>query len=57
MLEGELTVGVIAAACALGYLDLRLPDLGWRTVAPELAAWFADFSQRPSMQATLHPTS
>ncbi len=52
-LNGPLTMGQIAVACALGYLDFRLGDRDWRGNCPELAAWFAVFEARPSMQATL----
>jgi glutathione S-transferase len=51
-LEGPLTMGQIALACALGYLDLRHGDRDWRAGRPGLAAWFAGFSARPSMTAT-----
>ncbi len=44
---GEVTIG-----CALGYLDFRYADLGWRDKHPKLADWFAKFSQYPSMLAT-----
>jgi hypothetical protein len=44
---------VIALASALGYLDLRFPDLDWRGAYPGLSAWFASFDQRPSMRATV----
>jgi glutathione S-transferase len=54
-LRGEVSVGVIAAACALGYLDLRLESFNWRALAPQLAAWFATFSKRTSMRTTRHP--
>jgi len=33
-----LTVGTLALACALGYLDFRFPD-NWRTAQPTLVAW------------------
>lgn len=46
----------IAAACALGYLDYRFPDLGWRRRHPTLAAWYEKFSETPAMQATV-PTA
>ena len=49
---GQLDIGTIATACALGYLDFRFPRLGWRSDRPLLAAWFEDFAERPSMQAT-----
>jgi len=51
-LEGELTIGSITAACALGYLDFRLPDVKWRDSAPGLTRWFGKVSARPSFQAT-----
>jgi glutathione S-transferase len=46
------TIGEISVACALGYINFRLPDLDWRTSRPKLAAWFEKFSNYPSMQAT-----
>ena len=48
-------IGDIAAACALGYLDFRLPDMGWRASRPRLAAWFERQQKRPSMAATAPP--
>lgn len=48
----SLTLADIAAGCALGYLDLRLPDLAWRAGHDRLAQWFAGLSERPSMRAT-----
>jgi len=51
-LEG-LDMANIAVACALGYLEFRFADRNWRVLAPNLSAWEADFSQRPSMQATI----
>jgi Glutathione S-transferase len=52
-LEGPLTIGTIAIGCALGYLDFRMGDRDWRAAQPGLAAWYAGFAQRPSMQATI----
>ncbi len=49
---GGFTIGTLAAACALGYLDLRFPDIAWRDGRDGLAAWYAEISQRPSIQAT-----
>ncbi|SEM78814.1 Glutathione S-transferase [Pseudomonas sp. ok272] len=46
-------IAAISVACALGYLDLRHPDLNWREAQPQLAAWYAEVSQRPSMLATV----
>jgi len=42
----------IAYACALGYLEFRLPDITWRTRHPKIAAWFDTFAQRASMTST-----
>jgi glutathione S-transferase len=45
-------IGTIALGCALGYLDFRFGNENWRTSRPKLAAWFARFSERPSMART-----
>ncbi|WP_342238982.1 glutathione S-transferase [Inquilinus sp. OTU3971] len=52
-LDGPLTIGTIGAASALGYLDLRFADWGWRETHPRLAAWHAAFAERPSYIATI----
>lgn len=49
----RLNLGTLTVGCALGYLDFRFPDRDWRGARPKLARWFAEFSQRPSMQATV----
>ncbi|MFC3674250.1 glutathione S-transferase family protein [Ferrovibrio xuzhouensis] len=49
------TIGEISIGCALGYLDFRNPDEGWRAGHPDLARWFAVFDARPAMQATRPP--
>lgn len=54
-LSGPFDVAAISVACALGYLDFRHPDLQWRAGHPQLAAWYADVSQRPSLLATQPP--
>jgi len=54
-LAGGLTIGQITIGCALGYLDFRFADMGWRKTRPKLAAWFEKFSKRKSMQATMPP--
>ncbi|WP_285419270.1 glutathione S-transferase [Pseudomonas sp. efr-133-TYG-5] len=51
-LTSHFDVAAISVACALGYLDLRFPDLGWRDANPRLANWYFEVSQRPSMIAT-----
>jgi glutathione S-transferase len=52
VLQGRVDIGTLALACALGYLDLRFDDWGWRLRFPQLAAWAAGFVQRPSLQAS-----
>ncbi|QTT86488.1 glutathione S-transferase N-terminal domain-containing protein [Pseudomonas chlororaphis] len=54
-LASHFDVASISVACALGYLDFRQPDLRWRDTQPQLAAWYAEVSQRPSMLATQPP--
>ncbi len=51
-LEGRIDIGHIGVACALGYLDFRHDERGWRTGRPLLAAWYERFAERPSMIAT-----
>ena len=46
------TIGEIAVACALGYLDFRLPELSWRETRPNLRDWYEKFAQYPSMKDT-----
>jgi glutathione S-transferase len=52
LLNGPLTLAHISIACALGYLDLRHDARNWRQGHDALAAWFADFSKRPSFRET-----
>ena len=47
-----MDIGTISVACALGYLDFRYSDEGWRDSRPKLDAWFEKFAQRPSMSET-----
>lgn len=55
-LGGRVDLGTISTAVALAYLDLRGAVGEWRDGRPRLAAWFAEFAQRPSMIATAPPT-
>jgi len=48
-----LDLGTIAAGCALGYLDFRYAAEDWRAAHPALAAWYSDFSARPSMRGSM----
>lgn len=51
-LAGPLDMGQIAVGCALGYLDFRHDERGWRVGRDALDDWFAVFSQRESFVAT-----
>ena len=53
--QAEPTIGELAVASAIGYLDLRAPEDGWRGRYPALAHWLENFSQRPSAIATRPP--
>jgi glutathione S-transferase len=54
--EAELTIGHIAMAVALSYLDFRYPDLQWRVLADQaLIEWHTVFEKRPSMLETAPP--
>jgi glutathione S-transferase len=48
----RFAIGQLTAACVLGYLDFRFPDVGWEKTRPALEQWYAGVSQRPSMKAT-----
>lgn len=52
VLAQEPTIVEIAIGCVLGYLDFRFAEDAWRERCPRLAIWYAQFSSRPSMQAT-----
>jgi glutathione S-transferase len=51
-LQSEPDLGDLSVAVALSYLDLRLPDIGWRTGAPRLTKWFEVVSARESLSKT-----
>ncbi len=53
VLSGPINAAKIAAGCAIGYVDFRLADLGWRDRCPTLAAWYAEFAETPAMKATV----
>ena len=51
--DNTVHIGNITVGCALWYLDLRYSEeIVWRSTHPKLAAWYARFGVRPSMQAT-----
>jgi glutathione S-transferase len=45
-------LGHIAVVCALGQLDFRYADCGWKAALPGLAAWYAAVSSRHSVAST-----
>jgi len=60
LLESELpsavtrpTIGSIAIACTLGWLDFRYGHDDWRARRPRLARWYPEFAARASMLATM----
>jgi glutathione S-transferase len=56
-LSGFSTIGHVAIACMLGYLDFRFAEDGWRARHPRLAAWYAEAAERPSMRLTRPPAA
>lgn len=51
-LAERVEIGTITIACALGYLDLRFPEFGWRGRFPRIAEWEARFAARESLRTT-----
>ena len=54
-LSGAVTIGTLAVATVLGYLDLRFAEDQWRVGRPRLAAWFVEVGRRPSFEVTRPP--
>jgi glutathione S-transferase len=53
LLRGPVTIGLLTIGCALGYLDFRYAHENWRQRAANLARWYDDFAERPSMRQTV----
>jgi glutathione S-transferase len=53
-MRGALNMAQLTLACALA-LELRMPDLDWRTGHPRLVDWYRPFAARPSFTATEPP--
>jgi glutathione S-transferase len=49
---GALDIVQIGFACALGWIEFRMPDDGFVSSRPKTKAWFESISRRPSFQAT-----
>lgn len=54
-LAGPMTIGQIAVACALSYVDFRHGSRNWRQGNDALAQWYVGFASRDSMQSTTPP--
>jgi len=50
--DGKYTLADIAVGCALGYLEFRFPQLGWRAMYPNLARHADKLFARPSFVET-----
>jgi glutathione S-transferase len=51
--KAAVGIGHVTLAVALGYLDFRFSDLGWRKDHGRIAAWHESFSRRPSIRKTV----
>ncbi len=51
------TLADIAVGCALGYLDFRFPEIGWRAQYPNLARLSEKLAARPSFIDTAPPNA
>ncbi len=49
----RLTLGDIAAGCALFWLAFRMPEVDWRGRYPNLDAWARRLESRPSFSSTI----
>jgi len=52
MSTDQISIGEITVGAAIGWLDFRFADLGWRTDRPALADWYDKIVDRPSFAAT-----
>jgi glutathione S-transferase len=50
----RLSLAPIAVASALGYIDFRIPDLGWQKRNKKLARWYKAFSDSTSSTRPLN---
>ncbi|MDR2875852.1 MAG: glutathione S-transferase N-terminal domain-containing protein [Methylobacillus sp.] len=53
----RFTLADIAVGCVLGYIDLRMPEIGWRDLYPNLAKLHEQLMARPSFKDTAPPPS
>ena len=53
----RMNLGDIACACALFWVEFRMPEVGWREGHPNLRAWAEALESRAAFQATRPKTS
>lgn len=53
----RFTLADIAAACALAYVELRMPELGWRDAYPNLGQLYDQMLARPSFRDSAPPAA
>jgi glutathione S-transferase len=51
----QFSLADISVGCALGWFELRFPELDWKTQHPNLAKLFTQLSERPSFKQTVAP--
>lgn len=51
----QFSLADIAAGCALGYIDLRMPEIDWRSEYPNLARLYEQLLKRPSFKESVPP--
>ncbi|MEM7422695.1 MAG: glutathione S-transferase [Pseudomonadota bacterium] len=54
-MDGDMTIDGVALIAAVGHIDYRHGDLGWRETCPALAEWISGLADRPSVAATAPP--
>lgn len=52
-LGNSMTLADVACGCTLGYLNLRFPEIDWRTAHPNLARLADKLATRPSFRETV----
>lgn len=49
----RVDIGTVSIACALGYMDFRYADMGWRKDYPQAAAFADRMFARPSFKSSI----
>lgn len=53
--DDRTNLAEIVLGCALGFVELRLPEIDWRRRRPDLDRWYENFAARPSMLNSAPP--